>query len=372
MSGHIRQRSPGSWEIRYPLPAGPDGKRRTASRTIRGAKRDAQRALREAMGSVDRGIHIDPSKITVGQHVRARVEQWQASGRISPSTAEHYGQLVALIVAHLGDVPLQKLSTIVIERWHTVLRAKGLSAAVVLHAHNLLSRALADAVRHSLLVRNLAREQKPPTGRRPEVAIIPADQIKPLLAKLEGSAFHVLVIVALFCGLRRGEQLALRWANVDLDGTKMHVVEALEETSAGIAVKEPKTEAGRRTIRLPAIVIDALRAHRRLQLEQRLALGLGKPSGDTLLFPGLDGRPQSPRSLSIAWRRTTRRLGLPAVHWHALRHTSASMLIAAGVDVVTVSRRLGHADPSVTLKVYSHLFAGDDSAAAAAIDRALG
>jgi integrase len=371
-AGHIRQRSPGSWEIRYPVPPAPDGKRRTETKTVRGSKRDAQAALRAAMGTVDRGEHVEATKRTVGEHIKARVEQWQASGQISSSTHEHYEQLVALIAAHLGNVPLQKLTTVQLERWHTALRTKGLSAPVIRHAHNLLSRALADAVRHNLLVRNLAREQKPPAGRSAEVAIIPADQIAPMLARLEGSDLQAPVIVALYCGLRRGEQLALKWANVDLDGAKLHVVEALEETSAGVTVKTPKTAAGRRTISLPAIVVAALRAHRRAQLEMRLVLGLGKPSDDALVFPGMDGRHQSPRALSMAWLRATRRLGLPAVNWHALRHTHASMLIAVGVDVVTVSKRLGHSKPDVTLRVYSHLFAADDSAAAAAIDRALG
>jgi integrase len=371
-AGHIRQRSLGSWEIRYPVATGPDGQRRTATKTVRGSKRDAQIALRAAMGAVDRGEHVTPSKITVAEHVTARVEQWRAAGRISPSTHEHYEQLAAMVVAHLGDVAIQKITTLDIERWHTALRAKGLSPAVVTNAHNLLSRALSDAVRHNLLLRNLAREQKPPAGRSPEVAIVPADQIKPMLAKLEASDLHVPVVVALYCGLRRGEQVALRWRSVDLDGAKLHVVAALEETSSGLTVKTPKTAAGRRTISLPAIVVAALRAHRRAHLEMRLALGLGKPADDALVFPGVDGGYQSPRALSMAWKRTARRLGLPAVHWHALRHTHASMLIAAGVDVVTVSRRLGHSKPDMTLRVYSHLFAADDSAAAAAIDRALG
>ncbi len=373
MSGHIRERGAGgSWELRYELPRSCDGKRRTRTETFHGTKKAAAARLRELMTSVDRGEHVDANKISVAQHVRARVEQWRAAGRVSPSTHEHYEQLAALIVAHLGDVTIQKLTTLNIERWHAALRAKGLSAPVIRHAHDLLSRALSDAVRHNLLVRNIAREQKPHAGRSPEVAIITADQIKPLLAKLEGSELYVPAVVALYCGVRRAEQLAARWRNVDLDGAKLHVVEALEETRSGLTVKTPKTATGRRTISLPAVVVDALRAHRRAQLEQRLLLGLGKPSDDALVFPGIDGRHQSPRAFSMAWRRATRRLGLPAVHWHALRHTHASMLIAAGVDVVTVSRRLGHSKPDVTLRVYSHLFAADDSAAAAAIDRALG
>jgi integrase len=320
--------------------------------------------LRAAMGTVDRGEHVEATKLTVGEHIKARVEQWQASGQISSSTHQHYEQLVALIAAHLGNVPLQKLTTVQLERWHTALRTKGLSAPVIRHAHNLLSRALADAVRHNLLVRNLAREQKPPAGRSAEVAIIPADQIAPMLARLEGSDLQAPVIVALYCGLRRGEQLALKWANVDLDGAKLHVVEALEETSAGVTVKTPKTAAGRRTISLPAIVVAALGAHRRAQLEMRLVLGLGKPSDDALVFPGMDGGPQSPRAFSQRWLRTVRRLKLPKVTWHGLRHLSASVLLRHGVDIATVSRRLGHSRVDTTARIYAHAITKDDRHAA--------
>jgi integrase len=103
-----------------------------------------------------------------------------------------------------------------------------------------------------------------------------------------------------------------------------------------------------------------------------MALGLGKPDDDALVFPGDDGGYQSPRAFSTRWGRTVARLELPDVTWHALRHTHASMLISAGVDIVTISKRLGHAKPDITLRVYSHLFAKDDAAAAAAINAALG
>ena len=125
-----------------------------------------------------------------------------------------------------------------------------------------------------------------------------------------------------------------------------------------------------RTITLPQVVVDALREHRRRQLEMCLLLGLGKPSDAALVFPSWrKGGYQSPRAFSLRWGRAAARLGVPRIVWHSLRHASASLLIAAGVDVATVARRLGHADPGVTLRVYSKMFAKDDSAAAAAIDR---
>jgi integrase len=173
--------------------------------------------------------------------------------------------------------------------------------------------------------------------------------------------------------MRRSEQLALKWSYVDLHGAKLYVREALEETKAnGVMVKPPKTEAGRRTISLPSLVIAALREHRREQLERCLLLGLGRPADDALVFPGDDGGHQSPRLFSMRWGRRAARLGMPEVTWHALRHAHASMLIAAGIQLPMVAARLGHADPMITLKVYAHLFEKDDAAAAAALEQALG
>lgn len=371
-AGHIRPRG-NAWEIRFPLPPGPDGKRRVETRTVRGSKRDAQRALRDALTAVDRGEHLDANKITVDAHVRARIEQGQASGRFTGRTAEHYNMLADELARHIGDILLQKLTTIDVERMHTAMLAKGLTRTAQA-AHALLTRALADAVKHKIALRNVAREQGPPAAKRSaSLATLTGDQVKALLAELAGDSWLIPVTVALYTGLRRGEQLALRWSNVDLDAKVLRVREALDETRAsGVAVKSPKSAAGIRDVTLPVVVLDAFRNHRRGQLERRLLLGQGRPSDDALVFPGDHGGYQAPRAFSQRWARVAARVGMPEVTWHALRHAHASMLISAGVDVVTVARRLGHADPSVTLKVYAHLYAKDDAAAAAAIDAALG
>jgi len=136
--------------------------------------------------------------------------------------------------------------------------------------------------------------------------------------------------------------------------------------------KPPKTKHGRRTISLPATIVAVLREHRRKLLEQRLALGLGRPEEAALLFPlNPEGDPIPPNRLTRRWQDACKSLGLPRVSFHALRHTHASALIAAGVDVVAISRRLGHANPTVTLRIYAHLFTRDDSKVVAAIEKAL-
>ena len=135
--------------------------------------------------------------------------------------------------------------------------------------------------------------------------------------------------------------------------------------------KSPKSARGRRTISLPQNAVAALRLHRRTQLELRIALGLGRPEPTALVFCQPDGSPIAPSWLSYTWRNTCTSLNLPKVTFHALRHTHASALIAAGVDVVTISRRLGHSNPTVTLRIYGHLFRKDDRAAATAIEVAM-
>ena len=193
-----------------------------------------------------------------------------------------------------------------------------------------------------------------------------------MLAKLAGHDLHSIACTALATGARRGELLALPWECLHLDAATMRIERSLEQTKDGLRFKAPKTKHGRRTITLPAGVVTVLREHRVRQLELRLQLGLGRPEPDALVFCRPTGEPIPPNNLSRDWRLACKALKLPTVMFHALRHTHASALIAAGVDIVKISRRLGHGSPAITLSVYSHLFDMRDDAAAQAIDIAMG
>src|SRR5262249_19943998 len=135
--------------------------------------------------------------------------------------------------------------------------------------------------------------------------------------------------------------------------------------------KSPKSKAGVRDITLPMIVVETLQAHRVRLLERRLLLGQGKLTAEDLVFPRWDGSGQSPKRFGASWRKLAMAQSVPTT-FHGLRHAHASQLIDAGVDVVTISKRLGHSTPTVTLTVYAHLFRKDDGKAAAAIDAAIG
>ena len=172
--------------------------------------------------------------------------------------------------------------------------------------------------------------------------------------------------------MRRGELLALRWGDVDLDAGRIQVERSLEQTKAGLRIKEPKTKHGRRGIKVPPSIVAELKAHWTQQQQYRLKLGLGRAGNGDLVFSRRDGMLRSPNATSREWRQLLAEFKLPAISLHALRHTHASQLIASGMDVLTISRRLGHASPTVTLNVYGHLFGSSDDRAAEIIEASFG
>ena len=163
----------------------------------------------------------------------------------------------------------------------------------------------------------------------------------------------MIALLGISTGMRRGELLALRWRDVDFDGAILRVEQSLEQTKAGLRFKAPKTKHGRRAIALAPSLVAELRRHRKNQLEERLRLGMGKIPDDGLVLARWDGNPRSPNATTKEWTRALAEFGLPAVSLHALRHTHASQLIASGLDVLTISRRLGHGSPSITRNVYA-------------------
>lgn len=374
--GNITARGKSSWRIKFDIGRDPvTGKRRYRLETFRGSKQDAQRELRRLLVEHDRGTLVDHSTLTVAEYFR----HWMGNDHsLSPKTLERYCQLVEQqIIPHLGNTLLQKLKPSQVRDWHSALLHAGgkdgrpLSARTVGHAHRVLHRGLERAVEAETLARNAAHAISPPKVEAVEVEALTAGQMAALLSTLEGHTLHPIAALALGSGMRRGELLAVRWQDVDLAAETIRVERALEETKGGLRFKPPKTRHGRRTISIPESTVEILKAHRTRQLETRLLLGMGKHEPEALVFSEPDGSPKSPDNLSRDWRMAVKALKLPEVMFHALRHSHASALIASGLDVLTISRRLGHGSPVVTLTTYAHLFARTDTAAAKAIEAAL-
>jgi integrase len=370
MKGHIRERSPGRWAIVIDVRDPRTGQRKRRWHSFAGTKRQAQVKCAELVAAVGKGDYVEPSKATVAEFVRARIDQWEAAGDISARTAERQRQLLTHQIApHLGGKVLSKLRPLDIEDWHSALR-DSVSARTIGHAHRVLSKTLRDALKNDFVSRNVCREQAAPKVEGIETVIV--RDVPALVAALRNWRYGTVAMVALFTGLRLGEVLALRWSAIDLDRKVLRVVEALEQTKAfGIRFKPPKTKAGKREVTLPDILTETLREHRKAQLELRLQLGLGKLPDDALLFATVEGRPLSTIDVSVLWGRFAASIGTPEVTFHALRHTHASQLIDAGVDIATISKRLGHSTPGITLSIYAHRFQRDDGKAAAAINAAM-
>jgi integrase len=377
MKGNITKRGKNSFRLKFDAGIDANGKRKIQYHTFRGSKREAQDKLTELMASVGKGSYVEPSKIMVADFVRGRIDQWEASGKISVVTAARYRELNENQIApHIGMRVLQKLRRTDIESWHTTLRnsghAKGkggIGPRTIGHAHRVLSKALTDAAKDHMVVSVVTKLEAPPKAPDDEMVIV--RDVPAFTGKLKTSRLYVPAMVALFTGMRRSEVLALRWGRIDLDRKLIQVREALEPAPEGVRFKTPKTKAGRRDITLPDILADVLREYRKAQMVLRLKLGAGRLQDDDLLFTDIEGGPITPNTLSVAWFNFTKRIGMPEITFHALRHTHASQLIDAGVDIVTISKRLGHAKPDITLRVYSHLFRMDDGKAAAAINAAL-
>jgi integrase len=378
MTGHLRQRSPGSWEIKFDAGADPvTGKRKTRYVTVKGGKKAAQAELRRLLSAVDEGRDVEPSKTTLAEYLGRWQRDWAALN-VSPKTAERYGELMRLHVCpHIGKLPIQKLHPAHLAELYARLRREepsrpALAARTVGHVHRVLHKALKIAVEWGICQRNPAEITKPPKAENGEIEILSEPQIRDVMAKLSDHPLHTFVRLGLGTGMRRGELLALRWRDVDLAAGKLRVELSLEQTKAGLRFKAPKTRHGRRTITLPASGIATLQAHWKAQQEHRLKLGVGKAPDDALVFCNWDGTPRSPNAVTKQWASAVSSLGLPKVSLHALRHTHASQLIASGLDVLSISRRLGHGSPTITLGVYGHLFSNTDDRAAQVIEAAFG
>ena len=370
-AGHIRPRGKGSWELKYDIGADPiTAKRRIKYKTVHGKKSDAQRELRNLLGTVDKGVVADAGRLTTGQWL----EQWLAECKhtVSPKTWQEREAFVHKhLIPALGSVPLARLSPVHVQKHYTDALTSGrldgkggLSAQTVRHHDRVLHVALDRARQLHLIATNPVQDAKPPKVERAEMVTLGRTGQACLLATAAEGPLHAPVVLALATGMRRGELLALAWRHVDLDAGQVHVEQAVEQTKAGVRLKTPKTRHGRRTVTLPPAAVEVLRRHRVAQAEECLRLGLGKPE---MLFPR---EAADPKEFSKAFARLADRAGVD-ITFHGLRHTHITDLLRAGVHPKVVSERAGHSSVAFTLDRYAHVSLEMQQAAAEQMDAAL-
>lgn len=261
--------------------------------------------------------------------------------------------------------------------------AAGLAPRTAGHAHRILGRALREAEAAGIIARNVCRLIRPPRAPHSEMNTLTAEQARTLLHTAEGDRIHALYALALSSGARQGELLALRWSDVDMDVGTIRITRTLVRgvrhgapSASGVPrsewiFTEPKTASSRRTIPIGRTALEALRAHRRLQAEERLRAGSGWDDGD-LVFASTVGTPLDASNIRVVYRAMLKQAELPLIRFHDLRHTAATLLLEAGVHPRAVADRLGHATPSLVMNTYGHVTERMQREATAAMDSVLG
>jgi integrase len=365
MRGHIKERPPGSghWAIVRDIRDIETGKRRRKWHSFRGTKREAQAECARLITEMKAGAYVEHNKKTLNEFLDAWERDWAATN-VSPKTGERYSELLQLHVRpHLGNKSMQSVRPEDLNALYTQLHQK-LAPRTVKHVHRLLHRIFGHATKWGNIKRNVITLVDSPKVPATEAAVLQSTEIPRMFAALRGHELFSLAVVAFGTGMRRGELCALRWQDTDLNAAVLRVERSLEETrKSGLRFKAPKSTRSRRTISLSPAVVSELRAHWKAQQEQRLSLGLGKAPTDALVFCRFDGAPYWPDRLTDAFSTAMATAGLPHVTLHTLRHTHASQLITSGMDILTVSRRLGHSSAAITLGVYGHLMTTEDRAA---------
>jgi len=306
--------------------------------------------LQAELAARDAGTFIEPQRVTLGGYLAG----WLPAIRreVRSGTVVNYEHTVRVLTERLGDVALQALTRQQIKTLYAEL-AETLAPKTVHNHHLILHRALRDAVEDRLITVNPADRAHRLAKRRVEVKTWSAGELALFLSAANGNRLYALWRLAATTGVRRGELLGLRWADVDLERGAMRIVRAYVRGAGGLHFGEPKTASGRRMIALDPVTVAAIRAHRAAQNRERLAWGPAYRDGD-LLFSREDGSPLDPDSISGTFERRVRELGLPRIRLHDLRHTHATLALAAGIHPKVVQERLGHSSITMTLDLYSH------------------
>lgn len=374
---------PQHYRVFIELPPKADGKRRRESRTIRGSLQDARDARAQMLADKSRGEYVGRSDQRLADYLESWLT-WKKS-RVSGRTWSRYASLLrSSVIPALGHLRLQDLTPQHLDEFYAFClsteagqrKKSKLSPTTVHHRHVALKMALKRAVELGILVRNPADFTQPPRVDRPQMRVLNEKEVASLLTALEGTPAELIGCLALMTGARLGELLALRWADLDLGGQVMYVRQSLVENVDGRGAptwhsfKEPKSGKGR-SVDLDAGTVARLKAHRKVQSEERLRLGLAWTDLD-LVITNAVGEPVRPSTASTQFRTVARSLGLERLRFHDCRHTHATILLKNGVAPHVVSQRLGHASVAFTLQVYSWVLPGQQRAAADGFAAAIG
>jgi integrase len=366
--GISRHKKSGLYMARYTVqtPTGP--KRKTLYGKTR---REVDEKLTKAKANRDDGLVFDADNLTVGRYL----ERWLTDSvrdTVKATTYESYERIIRVhVVPTLGRVKLDKLNPLHLQSLYREKLDSGLSTRTVQYVHVVVHRALKQAVRWGLVLRNVSEAVDPPRTHRKEMRPLTPDQARTFLEAAQGDRLGALYVLALHCGLRQGELFGLRWGDVDLEAGVLRVNRTLSRTKDGPVFTIPKTSKSRRTVQLTNGAIEALKRHSERQAEEMVRADT-LYADQSLVFASEIGSPLNRHNVNgRSFKPLLVRAGLPDIRFHDLRHTCATLLLGKGVHPKFVQELLGHTTIAITLDTYSHVLPGMGDHAKQAIEEVL-
>ena len=356
--GSIRKRKDGRWEGFYTASYDPATGKQKIKNVLGKTQAEVKEKLKKAIADSQR---LDMNRS--GTHtVKSWVLMWYevyAEPRLRENTKDYYLNYINNhIIPELGDIKLDKLTTIQIQKFyndlqkngrvqryqHIQLKNKGLSIRVVHGIHTLLNNCLEQAVAERLILVNPARGCKLPKMEKREMKVLPEEKIRPYLMEADKRGLLAPFYLELTTGLRRGELLALLWTDLDVENRTISITKQVTRTKGELVVSQPKTQHSIRTLIVPQQAVDLL--------IQEHSLHPNNP----YLFPSpTTGTMYSPETVARIHKRILRDAGLEDCRFHDLRHTFATVALQNGVDIKTLSGMLGHYSSGFTLDTYTHV-----------------
>ncbi|BBI30753.1 tyrosine-type recombinase/integrase [Cohnella abietis] len=356
MKGHVRARSNKKWEFVIPVGKNLDGSRKRITGGGFADKEKAEEAMVKKMYEINAGLFIEPSKETVFNFFSTWIAQKKSQLRTS-TYSNYLGYFNNHIAPNLGNILLSKLTTQHIQQLYMKMNQTN-SPRTVKHLHTMLKQGLGRAVKLNIIAKNPAEDCMLPKIENEPFDCWNAEELRQFLDFAKSSRWYLAFLIAAYTGARLGEVLALRWENIDFSKGTVTIKNALTRKDRGFQLGQTKTRSSIRQIRLPATVIQEL-----LVLKNVLYVGSKKSEVDARVFNNpkdfivhtFDGNYLSPHNFVKTWRKLVRESGLRKIRFHDLRHTHATLLLEAGINMKAVSRRLGHSTVNMTLDTYSHV-----------------
>jgi integrase len=369
-----------SWGYVFDADRDQDGRRHKKVRKGFETKGEAEDALRAAIGEYEKGGDVQKDNRTFETFFKTWLEQHGPS-HWGHATAENNSKRAGYALRMFGSVPLQRLTAMRLEKDFSTLLAKGgiktaqypegrpLSPKTVVEIYSLVRQALDKAVKWKLIERNPMHDVERPTAHRKEAHSPEPDEYEKLLNRVQGTRYYALAVFAAASGCRRGELLALQWRDIDPVSGVVSISKSVSQLKTGREIKS--TKSGRtRFVRVSQATLQVLLEHRAQIEKEKLLFGSDYKAND-LVFPTPDGDYYQPSQITGRFREFMAEAGVRA-SLHSLRHFSASMLLSQHCPITVVSKRLGHANPQITLDVYSHAMKNDEATAAKLWDDATG